>query len=45
VRVAAGTLVFAGFYLTFFGERFPYMLIAGAAMVIGGWFALGSDKA
>jgi hypothetical protein len=43
--VVAGTLVFAGFYQTFFGERFPYVLIAGAAMVIGGWFALGSGKA
>lgn len=43
--VVAGALAFAGFYLTFFGERSPYMLFAGVAMLIVGWFALGPGKA
>lgn len=43
--VVAGALVFAGFYLTFYGERSPFMLLAGIAMAIVGWFALGSGKA
>jgi hypothetical protein len=42
--VVAGALVFTGTYLTFFGELPPYVLIAGAAMAIGGWFALGPGK-
>jgi cytochrome b len=43
--IVAGALVFAGFYLTFYGERSPYLLLAGVAMVLVGWFALGSAKA
>lgn len=43
--IVAGALVFAGFYLTFFGERPPYLLLVGAAMTLVWWSVLGSGKA
>ena len=43
--IVAGALVFAGFYLTFYGELSPYVLLPGVAMTTVGWFMLGSKKA
>ena len=39
-----GTLLFAGFYVSFYGELPPHLLLAGAAMVGVGMLAFGGRK-
>ena len=40
----AGAVLFAGFYVSFFGNLPPYFLLAGAVMVILGLFVGGIRK-
>jgi hypothetical protein len=39
-----GALLFAGFYVSFYGELPPHLLLAGAAMVGVGMLAFGGRK-
>ena len=40
----AGALLFAGFYVSFFGELPPYLLLAGTTMAVAGLLAFGGRK-
>ena len=40
-----GALLFAGFYLSFYGELPPHLLLAGVAMAGVGMLAFGGRKA
>ncbi len=40
----AGALLFAGFYLSFYGELPPHLLLAGAMMAVAGPLVFGGRK-